>query len=318
MQYIKNKKMFFLSLFLFCAQFIQSMDNQLSAWRLKWIFEQKKDSNMRRLKTILSAQKIEILPHVVSVQEGGKIGEAKSFGFTWNADASACGKIVFACQSRIEDDSRSIEEAIFLQRYYIKNGKLEDQMQKWDNIYYLQEWNKPFFNEKNDFSYYIFTEVNNQKNIFECAVSPDGKRVEYPCLLHYKKGTSAVVIPLSSLQDEPNLLCDVLHSPSKLVIEESGLCNRVFEIEDVVFSKRYEQLAQDHNFWLCDWIFVRPRVLYEEVIEIEEEIFDAETYFAQRPDRVEVERDKHYDIRKAFKMAMWYQCLCKKISGLCS
>ena len=79
------------------------------------------------------------------------------------------------------------------------------------------------------------------------------------------------------------------------------------------------------KFWFFDWILHRvwspvkkTDALYEEVFipcEQKEEVFDAEKYFADKKDFVQAE-DENRDIRRALKMAMWYQCLYEKINKI--
>lgn len=308
MQFIENKNIFFMGLFLFCAQLMQGMD-QPNISSLLLPKENKQIADKGRLIKMLQDQKIDIYPSTHSAQTQEIKAVVDVYPIVMHTVEDICGRITFA-QKYAVNNSKNIQGAIFLERYHIESGMLKCHSQRWDNVDLIEGCYNPIFNEKDDFSFYVLGIANKERHVFECTISSTGNAAILPCMVRYKKGTVNIASSLGILCTEPDLLQDILKSPSDL---ESS--SRIFKIEDIVFSEEYEELAQDHNFWLGDWILTRPRVWYEEVIELKEQVFDAETYFAQRPDYV-LEIDKYYDLRRALKMAMWYQYIYKKVSEL--
>lgn len=176
--------------------------------------------------------------------------------------------------------------------------------------------------KKEIYHFYACGTVNQKKQVLGYTLFSGGQSEVYPCVLQYKKESCSVTTPLIDMKNEELLLQDILKSPSSLVVDESGECVRVFKIEDVVFSDDCVQLAAIRRFWQSQWILVkRTGPLYVEVIfpeEQKEEVFDAEKYFADKTDRSDFtqEKDEYFDIRRALKMEMWYQCLYEKINKL--
>ncbi len=313
---IQNKKIFFLGLFLLCMQLLQGMDEPNISMLLTH------QDNKQQLTSMLKAQGIDLSPRIVSTCNEGICSKTIPFDITWNADGNICGNIVIKLKYA-EKGPKNIKSKLFLNRYQSENGLLKYYKQQWDNFIVPDESCAPIFNEKGDFSSYAVGIAGQKLQVLECVISSEGNAATYPCLLRYKKGMCSATIPLTILQKkEPGLLQDILKSPSAITVDESGKRVRVFKIEDVLFSDQYKQLAAMPNFWLFQCILEeRTDTWYEEVIipsEEGEEVFDAEKYFAEKPDCLLGAGDKYYDLRRALKMAMWYQCIYEKLNELIS
>jgi len=315
---IQNKKIFFLGLFLLCVQLLQGMDkSNLSI--LPAHEHSNKDNSRQHLASMLQVQGIDLYPRIVSTCNEGIVSETVPFAISWNVDGNACGNVVVKLEYAQKDPKNS-KSQLFLNRYYIENGLLRCYKKSWDNLIVTKECYVPvFFNKRGNFSSYAVGIAGQKQQVLECVISSDGKAATYPCMLRYKKGMCSATIPLTILQKkEPGLLQDILKSASAVGLNECGKFVRVFKIEDILFSDQYKKLAAKPNFWLFQYILEeRTDTWHEEVVipsEEGEEVFAAETDFADTPDYSLGAGDRYYDLRRALKMAILYQCLYEKIS----
>jgi len=312
------KKIFFSGLFLLCTQLLQCMDepNIESSHLLKKKSEA--ESNKQHLANMLQAQGRDLYMHDSWEQRESTVFSKVSLGFVWQADGNACGNVVIEEES-VPKDHKNIKSKILLERYHIENKELKCHKKEWDNVQFKGSTYPCLFDEKGDFSFYARGTVDQKKQVCGYTLFSDGKSAIYPCVLSYKKGICATSTPLVTLKNQVFLLQDILRSLSSLGVDENGESVRVFKIEDIVFSDHYTRLTTEWNFWLSQYILTKMTgPLYVEVIfpeEQKEEVFDAETYFADKREFIP-EKDELQDIRRALKMAIWYQCLYEKVNAI--
>lgn len=313
------KKIFFSGLFLLCTQLLQCMDEP-NVFTLLSYEDFKESNNKQHLANMLQSQGRDLYMHDSWQQRENIVFSKVSLGFVWQPDGDACGNVIFEEESAPKDH-KNIKSKILLERYHIENKELKCHKKEWDNIQLKGSIYPYLFDEKGDFSFYARGTVSQKKQVCGYTLFSDDKSAVYPCVLSYKKGTGAVSSPLIILKNQVFLLQDILKSPSSLIADQNGESVRVFKIEDIVFSDHYTRLATAWNFWLSQYILPkRTGPLYVEVIfpeEQKEEVFDAETYFADKREFIP-EKDELQDIRRALKMAIWYQCLYEKVSKLIS
>jgi hypothetical protein len=284
----------------------------------------KEGSNKQHLANMLQSQGIDLYPNSSAVYCKDIIFEQTSLGFEWQSDGNACGNVVIEGEHNRKDYS-NIKSKILLERYYIENKELKSYKKEWSNICLRGGFHAPFFHGKEKFSFYAGGLVDQKQQVLGYTIYSDGEAVACSCVLQYKKGTSSVMIPLSTLENETFLLQDILRSPSSLILDENGESIRVFKVEDILFSNERTKWPALADFWFFDWILhwiydpvKKSDALYEEVVfpdEQKEGVFDAEEYFADKKEFVE-EKDDFRDIRRALKMAMWHQCLYEKVNKL--